>query len=457
MSSDGGAAPLREPVETAIRAAGLGKCYQLYAKPLHRMLQSLVGDSHRFYREFWALRGLDFDVRRGETLGVIGRNGSGKSTLLQLIAGTLKPSEGAVEVCGKVAALLELGSGFNPEFTGRENVYLNASILGLARAEIDARLADILAFADIGEFVDQPVRSYSTGMVVRLAFAVAVHVDAEILIIDEALAVGDAFFMQKCMRFLRGFKKHGTLLLVSHDAGAISALCDRALWLDQGRMRALGDTRTVIDAYLEATLLDRQGGAGAGAGGADARRSGLPRRRIDPRRELLDRSQLRNDIHVLPFDPDASAFGDLRARVTDVVFTDAGGRPVSHLIGGESVVLEVSMVADAPLGNAILGFYVKDRHGQLLFGDNTYLSYRDGFPVEAGETFRARFEFEMPRLANGDYFVTIGLSEGTQDQHVVQHWIHEALTFTSTGGDIVTGLIGLPMQEITLERVRRDG
>jgi lipopolysaccharide transport system ATP-binding protein len=455
MSSDAAAHSAGDVA--AISVSGLGKCYQLYDKPVHRMLQSLIGEKRRFYREFWALRALDLDIARGETLGIVGRNGSGKSTLLQLIAGTLKATEGSLRIHGKVAALLELGSGFNPEFSGRDNVYLNASIMGLSRSQTDVRIADILAYADIGEFVDQPIRSYSTGMIMRLAFAVIVHVDADVLIIDEALAVGDAFFMQKCMRFLREFRKRGTLLIVSHDAGAITGLCDRALWLEQGQMRGLGDTRTVMNAYLEASLLDRQSTAGTTAPGAPfTRRSGLPRRRPDPRSDLIDRSHLRNDIKVLPFNPETPSFGDLGARVTDVALCDESGRPLAHLVGGETVILEVSMVADVAVGSAILGFYLKDRLGQLLFGDNTFLDHPQGFSVEAGETFRARFEFDMPRLSPGDYFVTVGLSEGTQEEHVIQHWIHEALKFTATGGGIVTGLLGLPMHAISLERISRE-
>ncbi len=253
--------------DVAIEVRALGKCYQLFDKPVHRMWQSLIGGHQRFYREFWALREVDFTVHRGETLGIVGRNGAGKSTLLQLIAGTLKPSEGRAAIHGRVAALLELGSGFNPDFTGRQNVHLNAAILGLTRAEIEARIDAILAYAEIGDFVDQPVRSYSTGMVMRLAFAVVAHVDADILIIDEALAVGDAFFMQKCMRYLRDFRKRGTMLFVSHDSSAVTSLCDRAIWLEHGRVQRIGDARTVMDAYLEASLVERQGGTGARRGG----------------------------------------------------------------------------------------------------------------------------------------------------------------------------------------------
>ena len=230
MSSES-AIRLWEDPETVIEVQDAGKCYLIYERPQDRLKQMLWCGHRRYYREFRALHEVSFSVRRGETVGVIGRNGSGKSTLLKLLCGTLKPTTGTLSVQGRIAALLELGTGFNPEFTGRENVYLNAAILGLSDAEIEQYLPEILAFADIGEFIDQPVKTYSSGMAVRLAFAVVAHVRADILVIDEALAVGDVFFVQKCMRFLRKFQKQGTLFFVSHDTGAVINLCDRVLWL----------------------------------------------------------------------------------------------------------------------------------------------------------------------------------------------------------------------------------
>jgi len=211
--------------DIAIRATDLSKVYQIYGSPKDRLKQAVMSRVRRlmgrpqkqYFREFTALKRASFEIRKGETVGIIGRNGSGKSTLLQIVCGTLYPSDGQVEVNGRVAALLELGSGFNPEFTGRENVYMNGAILGLTEAQIDAKYAAIVAFADIGNFIDQPVKTYSSGMMVRLAFAVIAHVDADILVVDEALSVGDAFFVQKCMRFLRNFMKTGTILFVSHD------------------------------------------------------------------------------------------------------------------------------------------------------------------------------------------------------------------------------------------------
>jgi lipopolysaccharide transport system ATP-binding protein len=441
--------------DVAISVGGLGKCYQLYEKPVHRMLQSLIGKRSRFYREFWALRNVDFEVRRGEAVGIIGRNGAGKSTLLQMIAGTLKPSEGQVATHGRVAALLELGSGFNPDFTGRQNVYLNASILGLARKDIDARIEDILAYADIGEFVDQPIRNYSTGMVMRLAFAVVAHVDADILIVDEALAVGDAFFMQKCMRFLREFRKRGTMLFVSHDGGAVTSLCDRAIWLERGVVERAGDARIVMDAYLEATLIERQGGVGSRTRAATQSRL-VRERRMNTRQDLIDRTVLRNDMALFNFSPDVDGFGESKASVVNVLFSDESGQSMAMIMAGELVTLEIELLAEQDLHNVIVGFYIKNKHGQLLFGDNTVLAHQDAFTLSGGELFRACFRFEMPRLGAGDYFVTVGVAEGTQDQHVIQQWIHEALRFTASGGSYASGLIGLPMHDIVLERISHE-
>lgn len=429
----------------AISVSGVGKCYQVYSRPIHRLLQGLARQRKRYYQEFWALRGASFVVERGQTLGIIGRNGSGKSTLLQMIAGTLAPTEGQIEVRGRVAALLELGSGFNPEFTGRENVYLNATILGLSRAEIDARFSDILAFADIGDFIEQPVKNYSSGMVMRLAFAVMVHVDAEILIIDEALAVGDAFFTQKCMRYLREFKERGTLLFVSHDGAAVTGLCDKAIWLDKGSMRASGDAKDVMNAYLEEFLARNKADPARMAAAIKAHK------RHDPRRELIDRSTLRNDIQVMPFDPASPGAGTLHARIVDVAMLDGEGAPIAWVVGGETVTLEITVLSDIDLDSVIVGFYIKDRLGQYLFGDNTYLSYLDApFAVQAGELVRARFTFDMPRLQNGEYFVTAGVAEGTQEEHELQNWLHEALLFKSQATQSPVGIIGLPMLDIEL-------
>ena len=233
-----------------IRAENLSKTYRLFDQPHHRLLQSLAGSRRRYYREFDALKDVNFQLESGETMGIIGTNGAGKSTLLQLLCGTLEPTQGQVQVQGRISALLELGAGFNPEFTGRENLRINAAIFGLTPSQIADRTEDIIAFADIGEFIDRPVKTYSSGMYVRVAFSVAVHVDPQILIVDEALAVGDALFQFKCMSRMRRMLDDGVaLLFTSHDISAVKALCQRSLWLEKGRVRMLGNTSDVTQAY----------------------------------------------------------------------------------------------------------------------------------------------------------------------------------------------------------------
>jgi len=243
----------------AIRVSNLSKCYQIYNNPHDRLKQFVLPRVQRFtgrtqkqyFREFWALKDVSFEIRKGETVGIIGRNGSGKSTLLQMICGTLYPTSGSVQTNGRIAALLELGSGFNTEFTGRENVYLNGALLGLSKEEVDERFEAIAAFADIGDFIEQPVKTYSSGMFVRLAFAIQANVDPEVLIVDEALAVGDVFFVHRCMTRFHELKHRGTtILLVSHDPTAIKTLCDRAIWMKTGLMQKIGNAGEVVDHYL---------------------------------------------------------------------------------------------------------------------------------------------------------------------------------------------------------------
>lgn len=247
----------------AIRVSNLSKCYQIYSQPQDRLkqsiyprLQRMIGKApEQYYREFWALKDVSFEVKKGEIIGIIGRNGSGKSTLLQMICGTLNPTSGSIQTNGRIAALLELGSGFNPEFTGRENVYMNASVLGLSKAEIDECFDEIAAFADIGEFIEQPVKTYSSGMFVRLAFAVSVHVQPDILVVDEALSVGDIAFRNKCMEVIQKLVAKGvTILFVTHDLGTLQLLCSRVLWLAHGKLQASGDPIRIAQDYYVSTM-----------------------------------------------------------------------------------------------------------------------------------------------------------------------------------------------------------
>lgn len=436
-----------------VSVSGLGKAYSTRRAAAGGLLDALPWRSRVPADAKWVLRDVSFEVMRGETVGVIGRNGSGKSTLLQLIAGVLRPSAGAVAVNGRLAALLELGAGFNPEFSGRDNIRLGAAILGLDQVQIAQRMDDIVAFADIGEYIDQPVKRYSSGMFVRLAFAVAAHVDADILVIDEALAVGDAFFVQKCMRFMRDFMRRGTVLFCSHDIAAVTNLCDRALLLSEGRVQAIGAPKEVAARYLEslfenATVTEDEsvveGGRGVGARNGRARR--------DMRNDLINGSNLRNDVEVFAFDAARAAFGSGAARITEVRLLDSGGSPLAWLVGGEEVTLEIEAVASEAIVRPILGFTVKDRLGQEVFVDNTYLPYRDR-PVQvlAGRTIVASFRFVFPFLPTGEYAVSPAIASGTQESHEQLHWIHDALILRVHASPVRLGLVGIPMHDISLE------
>lgn len=439
--------------EPAIAVAGVSKCYPLYERPENRLKQAIVPRLQRavgmtpstFFREAWALRDVSFEIARGETVGIIGRNGSGKSTLLQVICGTLTPTAGRVETSGRVGALLELGSGFNPEFTGRENVHMNAAILGMSPQEIAAKYDAIVAFADIGEFIDQPVKTYSSGMYVRLAFAVIAHADADLLVVDEALSVGDVFFAQKCMRFLRDFQKRGTVLFVSHDAAAIVNLCDRAIWLDRGRVAMDGPAKTVCEAY-HANFYGHAPTAPVAAA-APSPAALAAHDELDGGDPTLDASTAR----VFAFDPAQAGFGDGRARIDTVRFEDVSGLPLAQVSGGEVVRLVVEARTDAALASPIVGFFLKDRLGQQLFGKHTWQEHARSVDTVAGGALRAVFEFRMPYLPRGRYTVDVAVADGSHFEHVQTAWVYDAVALESVASTIVSGLIGLPFRSITLE------
>jgi lipopolysaccharide transport system ATP-binding protein len=464
--------------EPAIYANGLSKAYLIYSDPTDRLRQAIIPRLQRlarpvanvvgkpirertYFSQHWALHPLDFQVSPGETLGVIGRNGSGKSTLLQLVCGTLTPTKGRVAVRGRVAALLELGSGFNPEYTGRENVYLNASVLGLTREETEARIDDILAFADIGEYVDQPVKTYSSGMAMRLAFAVIAYVDADILIIDEALAVGDAFFQQKCLRWLRQFRENGTVLFCGHDTGAVMSLCQRALWLDEGWLKMEGSAKEVCEAY---------------SASIHAQTMGLPERIVRiarPRTSLApDQGPKANQPaseppeaaeRALPPAPvgqpaifdvrnESGEFGSGQAVIEKVTMAAQDGTPLTWIEGSEAVSITVEISIKEDVESPIVGFLVKDRLGQPLFGDNTYLAYVDReIVLKRGQRITARFSFSLPFIASGRYSVTAAIASGSLDIHVQHHWLHDALMFDVHSPFRNGVMVAVPMQEIAFK------
>ena len=439
--------------DIAIKVEHLSKTYLIYNQPADRLkqfilprLQRLMGKHPKtYFHEFWALRDVSFEVKRGETIGIIGRNGSGKSTLLQLICGTLTPAGGSVQTNGRVAALLELGSGFNPEFTGRENVYMNGAVLGLSTEEIDARFDEIADFADIGEFIEQPVKMYSSGMVVRLAFAVIAHVDADILVIDEALAVGDAVFTQKCFRFLRRFMENGTILFVSHDVNSVNNLCQLALWLDHGSTRMLSDATEVTKAYTQYCKQQIYGDS--------VKLDSLPRsnkpvviatneKKVDPETKISFYEDIAN----------SEGWKTGAAEILSVSITESDGKYATTLLGGEKVVLKIQAIAHQPLASPILGFFVKDRLGQALFGDNTYPYISPPCAVDAGELLEAEFVFSLPMLPNGEYSMTVSIADGDVYNNIQHHFLHNAVILTVQSPKLRYGLMGIAFDSVSIQK-----
>ncbi|MBE7942569.1 MULTISPECIES: ABC transporter ATP-binding protein [Ramlibacter] len=429
--------------DVVISVRNLSKRYEIYDRPRDRLLQMFARGRRQFFREFWALRDVSFDIRRGETVGIIGRNGSGKSTLLQLICGTLNPTAGEIEIKGRVAALLELGAGFNPEFTGRENVFMAGKLLGLTEEMIEERFDRIAAFADIGDFIEQPVKTYSSGMYVRLAFAVNAHADADILVIDEALAVGDAVFTQRCMRFIRSFQERGTLLFVSHDSAAVQALCKTAVWLSAGQVRAMGSSRDVSESYLQYTLQETYG--------EEAKLQDIRKQPQLPDPQPAQQAAVDYEVRVEPQPnlDEAQGWKTGAAEIIGVNLELADGSSPPFLTGGERVRMRIEAVAHQPLERPILGFLVRDRLGQDLFGENT-LPFTAVSPtrVEQGQRFRAIFSFSMPMLPNGSYAVMASIADGDLYTHVQHHWLHDALILNVSSAKIRFGLVGIPFEKI---------
>ncbi len=449
--------------DIAIRVTNLSKRYEIYGAPRDRLkqfvlppLQSLAGrPAKQYFHDFWALRDVSFEVKKGETVGIIGRNGSGKSTLLQMICGTLSPTIGSVQTIGRIAALLELGSGFNPEFTGRENVYLNASVLGLSTKEIDERFDAIAAFADIGQFIEQPVKTYSSGMYVRLAFAVISHVDADILVVDEALSVGDAVFTQKCMRFIRQFQEHGSLLLVSHDTAAVQNLCKSGIWLKNGRIEQIGAAKSVSEAYFQYTQQEIYGTGSkliSIAPDAICEETCVEEAALNPQTPAaIDYdavAAVRDNIGA------AKGWRTGQADIVSVSLTRLSPGSESVFKGGERVRMTVRAKAHEALRNPILGFLVRDRLGQDLFGENTLpFTSRVPTPIRAGTTFDGVFEFRLPMLPNGQYAVMASVADGDLHVNVQHHWMHDAMIINVSSKKIRWGLVGIPFERVKLEIV----
>jgi lipopolysaccharide transport system ATP-binding protein len=428
--------------DIAIRVEGLSKRFEIYAAPRNRLkqfilptLQSLLGKPQgTYFSEFWALKNVSFEVRKGETVGIIGRNGCGKSTLLQIICGTLTPTSGSVQTHGRVAALLELGSGFNPEFTGRENVYLNASVLGLANAEIHARFDAIAAFADIGTFIDQPVKTFSSGMMVRLAFAVAINVDPEILIIDEALSVGDELFQRKCFSRIEAIRSAGaTILFVSHSGGAIVDLCDRAVLIESGEKLAIGIPKQIVGRYQKLLYAP-----------ADKREAVLAQIRHAEESKQADTNdpedvsnqdtlQIKQEI-LETYDPHLKPSSTIEyettgARIESPMVLTLSGDQVNSLVRGNSYRYVYTVKFTESVSNVRFGMLIKTTSGVELGGATSDRSLTNGIViVKRGDFIRVEYQFKC-LLNAGVYFLNSGVSGDIQGEIRHLHRIIDAVCF----------------------------
>ena len=389
-------------MENTIEVKNLVKSYKLYEKPSDRLKEALKKGSC-YHKDFLAVNDISFSVKKGETVGIIGRNGAGKSTLLKMITGVLKPSSGEIKLSGNVAALLELGAGFDAERNGIENIYLNGRINGMSKKEIDDSIDKVLEFADIGDFVHQPIKTYSSGMLVRLAFAAAVNVNPEILIVDEALSVGDVRFQQKCYRKIREFKKNGTVLFVSHDTGAISSFCDRVIWLDGGTIYKEGEPGPIIEEYLSFMRYEIK--------------------KDEPEEKEAEEAEVtENEDNTFK-----SGFGTNDAFFTKISLKDAAGKTVSQIRPGQDIIFDLMISTKKKIEDPIIGFNIKDTLGNELVVSNNIFEKVELPPFEANKSYHYQWKLKFPYLHMGDYPVDMALANGTYAVHEQMHFVTDAI------------------------------
>ena len=408
----------------------VSKKYPIYARPGDRLRELLTLNRRRYHQEHWAVRDVTLGIHRGETFCVIGENGCGKSTLLQLIGGILAPTSGQVRVHGRITALLELGAGFNPEYTGRENVHLNGAILGFAAGEVERKLGQILGFAEIGEFIDQPVRTYSSGMLVRLAFAVAVHLDPDILIVDEALAVGDICFRQRCMRKIHEMRSRGvTIVYVTHDVSDVKALGHRTLWLERGHVAALGDSAEVVQKYLAALIAK------------DARRLRSGQERASgPAADYCEPAQI-----VTSMSPVTRRHGDGRAEVLGISVMDDREHPIDALRTPARLLVRVSVRATEAVRLPIVGLLIRTEAGVDFTGANTASEGVEMPPLEPGQVATVDFRLRLPELASGRYAFAPAICDGTLLDFSICDLAEDAAELRVLPGDVpVRGYMRIP-------------
>ncbi|WP_367566832.1 ABC transporter ATP-binding protein [Lacrimispora sp.] len=419
--------------KNVISVNNITKIYKLYDKPIDRLKESLSLSHKNFHRDFYALNGISFNVEKGQTVGIIGTNGSGKSTILKIITGVLTPTTGELEVNGVISALLELGAGFNMDYTGIENIYMNGTMMGFSRKEMDEKLQDILDFADIGDFVYQPVKTYSSGMFVRLAFALAINVEPEILIVDEALSVGDVFFQAKCYRRMEEIRRNGTtILMVTHDMGAIIKYCDRVVVLNKGNFIAEGEPGKMVDLYKKilANQMDdlgeeleeiREGTLNDFSGEqAEQRQEGL----------MKDR---------LTINPTRTEYGDKRAEIVDFGLLDAKGNVTNLLLKGERFTIKERIHFNTEIETPIFTYTIKDKRGADLTGTNTMYEASDVKSVKKGDEYEVEFNQKMT-LQGGEYLLSMSCTGFENGEHVVYHRLYDIANITVISNKNTVGI-----------------
>lgn len=401
----------------AIEIKNITKCYPLYKKPSDRLKEALNPFHKCYHKDFYALHDISLNIRKGESIGIIGTNGSGKSTLLKIVVGVLNATQGSVDVDGRIAAMLELGAGFNAEYTGIENIYFSGTIAGLSREEIDARLPAIIDFADIGEFINQPVKTYSSGMYVRLGFATQIYSNPDILIVDEALSVGDLRFQQKCYRAMEKLMKDKTVILVTHDPGAVLRFCRRAVWLERGNIRFDGAPDEALKQYqaylIQKTIDESKARDDFG---------------FEDNAEESDKRDRETQLKLLPIHPSVKYKGNGEARITACVFADAAtGDPLEIVEPGQKVIFASHVVYEKHQPSPLIGMIIRDRLGSEIVGMNS-CTLRKILPVGEGE-YEYRFEFTLPQLNKGEYTLTVAVANGVQEDHVQLCWLDDVWVF----------------------------
>lgn len=408
----------------AIEVKNVEKVYKLYDKPSDRLKEALHIGRGKRHTEHRALKGVDLTIRQGECVGIIGTNGSGKSTILKIITGVLTQTSGEVKVNGRISALLELGAGFNMEYNGIENIYLNGTMIGFSKKEIDQKLEDILAFADIGDYVYQPAKTYSSGMFVRLAFAVAINIDPEILIVDEALSVGDVFFQAKCYHKFEEFKEMGkTIVFVSHDLSSISKYCDRVVLLNQGVKLGEGAPKQMIDTYKQVLV------------GQYVPPESEGQRLLDDEalREMaakgVDGSKLEAGRGAVAENPELLEYGSKKAQITEYYITDKNGTRTAAILKGSEFTIHMKVEMAEKIAAPIFAFTIKNVRGTEITGTNTMFEKAFLESVEAGETKEITFTQEM-NLQGGDYLLSLGVTGYEEDDFTVYHRLYDVLNVT---------------------------